>query len=98
MPLTNDFHAIYTAGKQNVSHHIIGMQAQKQVGINRIVIHLTALLRGQAREVRSTQLSILLVYAIWQAENLSKFNFYLDMHRFRPPSGISAASRDSAKQ
>jgi hypothetical protein len=32
-----------------------------------------------------------------QAENLSKFSFYLDMHRFKQPRGISAASRNSAK-
>jgi hypothetical protein len=36
-------------------------------------------------------------YAISQVENLSKFSFYLDTHRFRQPSGISAASRNSAK-
>ena len=36
-------------------------------------------------------------YAISQAENLSRFNFCLDTHRFRQLSGISAASRDSAK-
>jgi integrase len=35
--------------------------------------------------------------AISQAENLSKFSFYLDMHRFKQPRGISAASRNSAK-
>jgi site-specific recombinase XerC len=36
-------------------------------------------------------------YAISQAESLSKFSFYLDTHRFTQPSGISAASRNSAK-
>jgi hypothetical protein len=35
-------------------------------------------------------------YAIWQAESLSRFNFCLDTHPSRQPSGISAASRDSA--
>jgi len=35
--------------------------------------------------------------AIWRAENVSKFSFYLDTHRFRQLSAISAASRDSAK-
>ncbi len=36
-------------------------------------------------------------YAIWLAENLSKFSFYLDTRRFRQLSVISAASRNSAK-
>jgi len=37
-------------------------------------------------------------YAIWRAENLSKFSFYLDTHRFRQLNAISAASRSSAKR
>ena len=37
-------------------------------------------------------------YAIWRAENLSRFSSYLDTHRCRPPNVISAASRDSAKR
>ena len=36
-------------------------------------------------------------YALWRAQNLSKFSFCLDAHRFRQLSAISAASRDSAK-
>jgi site-specific recombinase XerD len=37
-------------------------------------------------------------YAIWRAENSSRFSFCLDTPRFRPLSAISAASRDSAKR
>jgi hypothetical protein len=33
-------------------------------------------------------------YAIWQAENLSRFSFYLDTYRFKQLSAISAANRN----
>src|SRR5207302_2180937 len=35
-------------------------------------------------------------YAIWRVENLSRFSFCLDTHRFRQLSAISGASRNSA--
>ena len=34
-------------------------------------------------------------YAIWRAENLSRFSFYSDRHQFRQLSAISVASRNS---
>jgi hypothetical protein len=37
-------------------------------------------------------------YVTLRAENLSRFSSYLDMHRFRPPNVISAASKNSAKR
>jgi len=37
-------------------------------------------------------------YAIWRAENLSRFNCCVDTHRFRPPSVLSAASKDLVKR
>jgi integrase len=37
-------------------------------------------------------------YAIWRAENSSRFSFCLGTHRFRQLSAIWAASRNSAKQ
>jgi site-specific recombinase XerC len=45
----------------------------------------------------TTCVAPVLGYAISQAENLSKSSFSLATHRFRQPSGISAASRNSAK-
>jgi hypothetical protein len=37
-------------------------------------------------------------YAIWQAENLSRFSFCLVTHRFKQLSTISVANRTSAKR
>ena len=35
----------------------------------------------------------MLDYAIWQAENLSKFSFYLDTHRFRQLSYLGCKQK-----
>ena len=57
----------------------------------------TGLLSPDLAWLLTTCVAPVLGSAISQAENLSKFSFYLDMHRFKQPRGISAASRTSAK-
>ena len=58
----------------------------------------TGLLSPDLAWLLTTCVAPVLGSAISQAENLSKFSFYLDTHRFRQRSAISAASRSSAKR
>ena len=44
VPFADDFRAIRRFGPQRVDHHVIGMEAQKQVRVDRVVVDLGTLL------------------------------------------------------
>src|SRR5258707_12393567 len=51
MPFADDFGAVNGPGPESVGHHIVGVEAQKEVGIDGVVVDLFALLLVESREI-----------------------------------------------